>query len=459
MPHFAVIGGGFCGTLTLVNLIRHAQSSFSVTLVEKTDRLGAGIAYNTTDPCYLLNVPAVKMEALYDKPGHFFQWLTSRHELLFDYGIAELLPESFIPRAIYKIYLHEILQESLSLAKEKGIDVTFLKDEVVNLEPLQHAIKLYMDTGSFISADAAVLALGISQNKSFPAVNNRNYIDNIWSRSPENILQWDSLDALGKKCRIAIIGCGLTMVDVCMSLKSRRFPGQIYSFSRLGNLPKVHNRKLSSYHRFIDVDHPPENLLELLKTVRREIALSEDWRNVIDQLRMTIGSIWERLSWNDRKRAMKHLLNKWNLFRHRMPWKCWEELEPWIIEKRLTLVRSKVISVSQQPFGIVYQPHGSEDRRIFEADFVINCTGPELNISKHTSKLVQNILRKGIALPDPLMAGIQADKEGLVKGQSRLFAVGQILFGERLETTAVPDLRKQCWDLAIHLLQKFHDTP
>ena len=75
----AVIGGGFSGTLVAVNLARRAGNHPPhVVLFERGTRFARGVAYGTSCPRHLLNVPAGMMSALVDEPGHFLDWLRVR---------------------------------------------------------------------------------------------------------------------------------------------------------------------------------------------------------------------------------------------------------------------------------------------------------------------------------------------------------------------------------------------
>jgi len=70
----AIIGGGASGTLLAVSLLRRARAPLRVLLVEKTGRVGPGLAYSTERPSHLLNVPAARMSAFPEDPEHFLRW-------------------------------------------------------------------------------------------------------------------------------------------------------------------------------------------------------------------------------------------------------------------------------------------------------------------------------------------------------------------------------------------------
>ena len=78
METIAIIGGGFCGSLSAVNLARLAERPLRVVLINSGRPLGRGIAYGTNRPEHLLNVAARNMSALPALPDHFLDWLRTR---------------------------------------------------------------------------------------------------------------------------------------------------------------------------------------------------------------------------------------------------------------------------------------------------------------------------------------------------------------------------------------------
>ena len=71
-----IVGGGFCGTLVLANLVEAAARPLVIELFEPM-MLATGVAYSTTECTHLLNVRAERMGAFADQPDHFYRWLQS----------------------------------------------------------------------------------------------------------------------------------------------------------------------------------------------------------------------------------------------------------------------------------------------------------------------------------------------------------------------------------------------
>ena len=78
--HIAIIGGGFSGLMTAVNLARLSTRPLQVTVINGRRSVGRGVAYGTRRPEHLLNVAARNMSAFRDEPDHFLRWLRSRSE-------------------------------------------------------------------------------------------------------------------------------------------------------------------------------------------------------------------------------------------------------------------------------------------------------------------------------------------------------------------------------------------
>ena len=127
-----VIGGGFSGAMTAVNIARLAESPVHVTIVNGDRPVGWGVAYALRRPEYLLNVAARNMSAFPDEPDHFLHWLHTRSEFGSMSDIE--LRERFIPRQIYGDYLSSIVQHHLrSPGGRTPVTADFVIGEAVDI--------------------------------------------------------------------------------------------------------------------------------------------------------------------------------------------------------------------------------------------------------------------------------------------------------------------------------------
>ena len=102
MKTIAIIGGGWSGMLTAIQLLEKSKNIY-VKVINSGATTGLGIAYSTTDESHLLNVPAGKMSAFPDQPNHFADWLIANGHS------TEQIEKQFFPRLIYGKYILNLL--------------------------------------------------------------------------------------------------------------------------------------------------------------------------------------------------------------------------------------------------------------------------------------------------------------------------------------------------------------
>jgi uncharacterized NAD(P)/FAD-binding protein YdhS len=120
-----------------------------------------------------------------------------------------------------------------------------------------------------------------------------------------------------------------------------------------------------------------------------------------------------------------------------------------IADGALSVIAGKLVELRLEGDGVeaAYRPRGRRriTRRRFDA--VINCTGPLGRITESGDPLVANLLRRGLARPDPLGLGFHVDEQGVLTdgdfAEKRLRVVGPLGRGAFWEMTSVPDLRVQ----------------
>lgn len=450
----AIIGGGFSGTMLTVNFVKHLPKNhpFPITVIEQTGEFAKGLAYSTQDPHHFLNVRAGKMGAFKDDPEHFFKWLKS-HEIEWksQYPLLKVTPESYLPRKLYALYLSSLLELAKKEAKEKRIELLFLTDVVIDLFPTEKGlIDVKLKSGKTLTAKAVILATNLPQNQDIeidPHIPPGSYIDNIWDPPKESLLIGKNLDQLPSSTRVAIIGTGLTMIDTCVSLIEKGYQGEIIAFSKHGRIPKPHHKKIDTASNLLNFQNVPNTALSLFKFIRREIALAEakgiDWRAVLDSLRPITNCLWEQLSLQEQKRFIRHVIKIWHYNRHRIPPESYQILKEYWQKGKLQVIKGFVKAVrhssNSQKVKVISQQE-------LEVDYVVNCTGPQLDITKSTCPLLQNLLKQKIITPCKLKMGIETDEHFKVKGKGdpKIYALGMLIFGQKLETVAVPELREQC---------------
>ncbi len=280
----AIIGAGVSGLLTAIHIMRHSGAGGPrIYLIEQQSGFGAGRAYSTGNPSHRLNTRVGNMSAFADAPNHFLEWAARNAEFCTVDG------QSFVSRKTYGDYLQFLLRHASTGADAAG-RLYLVPDEAVGLERSASGFDLHLGVGKSLAVDAAVIATGnppphppLIRNQAF--FDTSRYVGDPWSS--------DWLTRLYGRETILLLGTGLTMIDVLLSLHDRRHQGAVYALSRRGLLPRTH--KQSTTPGVMPPPLPPK-LSEALRAVRHRVRAAAvhgvDWRDVMDALRPVTRPYW-----------------------------------------------------------------------------------------------------------------------------------------------------------------------
>src|SRR3954465_4646315 len=191
----AIVGAGYSGTMAAVEIARAAPGA-GIVLIEKSGRFAAGAAYGTNSPGHLLNVRARNMSALAGEPDHFADWAAGE-------GWS---PDDYVPRRDYRGYLAGLLDAAPGVERVTG-EAVAVEDPAVVLA-----------SGERIGCDALVLAGGNFPSR-LPAAFGARAIHDPWG--PEGSAALAEAAASGGD--LLLVGTGLTMVDMAVSLEEAGF--------------------------------------------------------------------------------------------------------------------------------------------------------------------------------------------------------------------------------------------
>ncbi len=313
--------------------------------------------------------------------------------------------------------------------------------------------RITLAMGRRFAADAVVLALGVMPPPPPPGAASGledcpRYIADPWATG-ENLPPGDG--------PVLLLGSGLTMVDVALSLEDQARP--LIAMSRRGLLPMSH----------AEGDLPPlfgrygGSPAEILRQAQAARA-GGDWRPVIDGLRPHVSTIWRQWTIAERRRFLRHLRPWWEVGRHRMAPTVAARIARMRTEGRLTLRAGRIVSVApgQDCVRIAWRPRGQEAILTQDVEALVNCTGPAADVAGSRSPLIRSLLSQGVVRPDPNHVGLDVDAEGRVvdfTGQplARLRVVGALSRAARWEITSVPDIRVQAAATAFSLIAALRD--
>jgi uncharacterized NAD(P)/FAD-binding protein YdhS len=435
----AIVGGGYSGTMLAAQL---ARRGLKVALIEGGGRAGRGTAYSTPEEVHLLNVPAGKMSAWADQPDHFAEAVAG----------DGYQPTDFVPRRRFGQYLRGILDAASAEVVEQ---------QAVRAEPEGDGWAVELADGSRVSAKALALAQGNQPPEPLRVADGISptlFVNDPWSDEGRAAVQ----QVAERGGDVLIVGTGLTMVDVVLSLDLAGHRGRIMALSRRGQIPRGH-----APHDPVSIKRgevPHGSVRTLWRWLRRRGA-EHGWRGAVDSLRPYSQALWQGFSEAEQRRFLRHARPWWDVHRHRIAPEVAEMLKRLIGEGRLEIVAGRIgrmseddgsLSVEISRRGQAFLPTPAREREGEKFALGVNCTGPLGAIRKSGDGVLRGLFADGLARPDRLGMGLEVDERSRVlryepstssvstqDERQRLWAVGPLTKGRFWEIVAVPDIRHQ----------------
>ncbi len=439
-----VIGGGFSGLLAAIHLLALPDGP-RVRLVERRSVVGRGAAYSTNNPDHLLNVRVANMSAFPDQPRHFIDWLSGRSGWDARGG--------FVTRGNYGDYLQDLLRGAVNTAPAGRLMLE--TDEIIDLRGDGSIWRATTAMGRSLPADAVILATGslppsVPHGAHAALLSSPAYVADPWDQEALARAGW----------QVLLLGSGLTMIDVALSLASgsRR---RMWAVSRHGLTPREHTEVTPGIPA---PDIAGATPLRLIREVRRACR-RDDWRAVIDGYRPHVHSLWQSWTATDRKRFLRHLRSWWDVHRHRMAPATARRIEALSADGHLTVDAGRILALTPEGdrIRVTWRPRGGGRSCHRFVDTVVNCMGRGL-VGDATDALTAGLIRSGLVGRDPTGLGFHVDRSSRVIGSDgdvrpRLYALGPMTSGAFGEMTSVPDIRVQAKAVAEALTRGLVEAP
>lgn len=421
-----IIGGGYSGAMLAARL---AERGVASTLINRDDGFGLGVAYGAADPWHLLNVRSARMSAVADRPDDFVDWLKLNASEYAD-------PDDFAPRRLFGRYVQD--RFARVLAERPGLVETVVGD-VVALT----AAGVALANGRRIAGRAVVLATGNPPPSTAGA--RPGVVPDPWAPG--------ALEGVRSSDDVVLIGTGLTMVDVLMTLERRGWIGRAVALSRRGLTPRAHGEAPNPAH-----EPPPELESRLSRTLARarQVADAEGWRPMMDGYRPITADLWSAMDATRQRRLLRHLRPWWDVHRHRLAPRVMARLEALIAQDRLNVLAGRILALRPAAgrIELSVRSRGGQEAHGLVADRVIDCSGP----AQHPTRdpLTGPLIADGGARLHPNGLGLELDVQGRVldvEGRARpdLYVLGPPTRAAFWETIAVPDIRERIEAMASHL--------
>ncbi|WP_407839044.1 FAD/NAD(P)-binding protein [Streptomyces sp. DSM 116496] len=266
----AIVGAGAAAVGLLDALAATADSPGTLTVFEPSPHLWRGRPYGPDLDSVLVNAPPAVMSIRHRDFGHYAAWLGPRGTAHLD----ERLDRPLVPRALYGAYLTHTAETALATLQEDGWRVRIVTARVTGAARSGAGWSLRTEDGRGYEADHLALCVGGGTPPDpYGLGGARGFV-----RDPYPLAR--TLDGVAPGSGIAVIGSGLTAVDVVVSLAAHGHTGPITLLSRSGVLPHVWQRPVDHRPRHVTAErvaalhrqHGAVTLDDLIGLLRAELA-------------------------------------------------------------------------------------------------------------------------------------------------------------------------------------------
>ena len=401
-------------------------------LIEGGGRSGLGAAYSTREPKHLLNVRAEAMSA----------WADDSDDFARDFAEQGGDPRGFAERRLFGRYVRGILDRAVASGNVELIDGRAMKATLAG-----GCWEIELQDGDAIAADALVLAIGNQAPEPLPFApgDSERFVANPWSEEARAAVE----QVAQSGGSVLIVGTGLTMVDMVLSLDAAGHRGRIVALSRRGLVPRSHADFSAAS---VAHDEVPHGSVRSVWRWLREHSIRVGWRAAVDSLRPYSQRLWQSLTPEQQRRFLRHARPWWDVHRHRIAPEVAARIRDLVAEGRLEIVAGRIVMMRAEDGGLDVEfrrrvsARSSDQLRANErlrVDYAFNCTGPLGSIGRTTDPLLAQMLADGAIRADELGIGLDVDEHSRAAGAQRLWALGPLTKGRFWEIVAVPDIRVQ----------------
>jgi uncharacterized NAD(P)/FAD-binding protein YdhS len=440
-----IIGGGFSGGSVIYQLAQQTKNKLNIVCFEPRQTLGLGIAYGDCSERHILNVRAKGMSINEGLPNDYTQWLESL-------GYADAA-ESFTERKLFGQYVKDRVYEQINSNK---INLEHKRSRITSLSCEQDGLfSLRSEFGERYLSKIVILANGVVLANSTKTSSKMRALHSPWVSS--------AFEGVGNFKSLAIVGTGLTALDVILECEARGFGGTYLMISRHGKFPLPHlpksisatKEQLAWANQLLE---RKVGLLMAFHEFRAQVKTGADWYHLIDSLRTVTQAIWKGWSQTERFSFMRHLRWAWDIHRHQAPANTIDRVNALIQSGRMNVVKGRLLdskNLGAVSEVIIKRRGGSEFSQ--KVDKVFDGMGLGTDILKSDDPMIKQILEEGLIAPDDLGIGFMADPEGRAISQTSqivtgLYILGPLRRGQLWESTAARELRSQARIIAQNIL-------
>jgi uncharacterized NAD(P)/FAD-binding protein YdhS len=206
-----------------------------ILLMSGNARPGPGFAFGTSCNFHKINTPSALMSVVPSHGDDFLVWLGRARDRNQGRRHAAQLDNDYLPRPVYARYLMDRFTQAVDLLRRKGVPVDVVREPATELRVSDGKVELRSRQSQWIRPRWLVYAPGHPALPNFPDLESSPF----FTAAP---FASDALSHAKATDRVAVLGMGLTAIDVIMQLLGNGFRGKIDCYSRNALLPTVQSR-------------------------------------------------------------------------------------------------------------------------------------------------------------------------------------------------------------------------
>ena len=462
----AIIGAGISSAYTLINYLLLLDRQFvegneplqpiKIVVTEKAGEFWTGIPYGSrSGKTALLISPLIEFIPQQAEREHFIEWLNVNREWLFDrevYSRGELShkwlqantadmergcwDDLFIPRHVFGLYLQQRVSDTIALSVSKGsIEIDLIAADVWDVRRERDLYRVDFTTtegDTYFTTEKLILAIGSPPNVAFakPTSDLADicYIDNMYEPS----LNFN-LDRICKSLarqtdrQVLIVGSNAGTLDTLYSINNSKIATDLIEkfiiLSPNAAFPHRISREVPA------LDYTPQHLVKLVasetftakqifEAVRSDVADATAANINISDIYSHISKVTMQglnlLSTAEQAQFVFIYAVEIGKLQRRAGGEYLDVVNNLIDRDKLEFIKGKFVSSTVRDTGNLsceYVDGDDRTQKTIDASIgvIINCAGFQ-DVTKSSSLLIQNLIRRKICIPNQSQRGFIIDK-------------------------------------------------
>ena len=477
----AIIGAGISSAYTLIHYlelleqqsdsIEHPGTHQPVKIIvtEKSGEFWTGIPYGSRSgkSCLLIS-PLIEFIPQQVEREHFINWLNANRDWLFDPQADNegelaskwlqanqsdidrgLWDDLFIPRQTFGLYLKQRVATSLAAAISKGlVEIDLVTASVLDVER-DRAIAIE-ERGTYLTTKKLVIAIGSPPNVAFKQAETNVesdlcYIDNMYEPSLDvNLDRICNSLAQQSDRQVLIVGSNAGTLDTLYSLNDSKILTSLVEkfiiLSPNAAFPHRISREVPT------IDYTPEALVNLIpsapfsakqifEAVQLDVAAATAKNINISDIHSEISKVvmqaLNKLDLSEQQQFVSKYAVEIGKLQRRAGAEYLDVVDRLVSQAKLTFIKGKF--VKQLPLsiggsGCEYIDSDDRQPKIHNTPIgvIINCAGFQ-DVTKSSSVLIQNLLRREICAPNDSNRGFVIDKN--FEATKNCYVMGPLVAG------------------------------